>query len=196
MCRRPFLSSSTPTTGSSRARSASFAPPSRPTRALGFAYGRMRFFGDWDGELRFPPYDPYALLYRHTIGLSALARQEVFRRRAASTRPSSSSRTGSTGYNALAFGWEGQAGGRGHGRVPAPRRIQAVGRPGLLPRHLSPPPREAQASSIAASARTRLGPLGRAWYRWFWGFRPIPSRLELRLHRLRWRAKEAAGNRR
>ena len=45
---------------------------------LGFAYGRMRFFGDWEGELRFPPYDPYRLLYRHTIGLSALARREVF----------------------------------------------------------------------------------------------------------------------
>ena len=39
---------------------------------LGFAYGRMRFFGDWAGELRFPPYDPYGLLYRHTIGLTAL----------------------------------------------------------------------------------------------------------------------------
>ena len=45
--------------------------------ALGFSYGRMRFFGDWEGVLRFPPYDPYALLYRHTIGLSALMRREV-----------------------------------------------------------------------------------------------------------------------
>ena len=45
---------------------------------LGFAYGRMRFFGDWEGELRFPPYDPYRLLYRHTIGLTALARRELF----------------------------------------------------------------------------------------------------------------------
>ena len=45
--------------------------------SLGFAYGRMKFFGDWEGELRFPPYDPYALLYRHTIGLSALVRREV-----------------------------------------------------------------------------------------------------------------------
>ena len=45
---------------------------------LGFAYGRMRFFGAWEGELTFPPYDPYELLYRHTIGLSALARREVF----------------------------------------------------------------------------------------------------------------------
>jgi hypothetical protein len=45
---------------------------------LGFAYGRMRFFGDWAGELRFPPYDPYGLLYRHTIGLTALVRREVF----------------------------------------------------------------------------------------------------------------------
>ena len=38
----------------------------------------MRFFGAWEGELAFPPYDPYELLYRHTIGLSALARREVF----------------------------------------------------------------------------------------------------------------------
>jgi len=45
--------------------------------SLGFAYGHHRFFGDWEGELRFPPYDPYALLYRHTIGLSALVRREA-----------------------------------------------------------------------------------------------------------------------
>ena len=70
--------------------------------SLGFAYGRMRFFGDWDGELRFPPYDPYALLYRHTIGPQrARAARGLPAARAASTRASSSSRTGSTGSTRL-----------------------------------------------------------------------------------------------
>src|SRR5438477_4256940 len=46
---------------------------------LGFAYGYMRFFGDWDGLLTFPPYDPYKLLYRHTIGLTCLMRRELVR---------------------------------------------------------------------------------------------------------------------
>ena len=31
-----------------------------------------------------------------------------------------------------------------------------------------------------------LGPAGRAWYRLFWGYRPIPAVLELSVHRLRW----------
>ena len=33
----------------------------------------------------------------------------------------------------------------------------------------------------------RLGVLGRARYRYFWGFRPLPAGLELALHKLRWR---------
>jgi glycosyltransferase involved in cell wall biosynthesis len=45
---------------------------------LGFSYGVARFFGAWDGDLRFPPYDPYKLLYRHTIGITALMRRELF----------------------------------------------------------------------------------------------------------------------
>ena len=45
--------------------------------ALGFAFGFMEFFGDMSGVVRFPDYDPYRLLYRHTIGLTALARTEL-----------------------------------------------------------------------------------------------------------------------
>ena len=46
--------------------------------SIAFAYGYMRFFGDMSGVVRFPDYDPYQLLYRHTIGLTALARRSVF----------------------------------------------------------------------------------------------------------------------
>ena len=66
-------------------------------QSLGFAYGYMRFFGDWEGVVPFPPYDPYGLLYRHTIGSTALMRREVVSRPAASIPISSSSRTGSCG---------------------------------------------------------------------------------------------------
>ena len=43
---------------------------------LGFAYGEVRFFGDWDGLLPAPQYDPYQLLYRHLIGSTCLMRRE------------------------------------------------------------------------------------------------------------------------
>ena len=75
---------------------------------LGFAYGRMRFFGDWNGELQFPPYDPYALLYRHTIGLSALARREVFERTGGFDPEFEQFEDWEQWVHALAHGWEGR----------------------------------------------------------------------------------------
>ena len=38
--------------------------------AVGYCYGVMRCFGDWSGELRFPDFDPYRLLYRSIAGAS------------------------------------------------------------------------------------------------------------------------------
>src|SRR6188472_2062364 len=52
-------------------------PTTASRRTLGFAFGFMEFFGDMSGVVRFPDYDPYRLLYRHTIGLTALARSKV-----------------------------------------------------------------------------------------------------------------------
>ena len=64
---------------------------------LGFAYGRMRFFGDWAGELRFPPYGRAAC----SIGTRSGSRRSFVvrcsRRQEGSTPSSSSSRIGSTG---------------------------------------------------------------------------------------------------
>ena len=45
--------------------------------AAGYSYGVMRFFGSWSGQLVMPRWDPYRLLYRHTIGASALTRREL-----------------------------------------------------------------------------------------------------------------------
>ena len=75
---------------------------------LGFAYGRMRFFGDWEGELRFPPYDPYALLYRHTIGLSALVRRQVLEDTGGFDPAFGQFEDWELWVNALAHGWRGR----------------------------------------------------------------------------------------
>ena len=152
---------------------------------LGFAYGRMRFFGDWDGELRFPPYDPYALLYRHTIGLSALARREVFEQTGGFDPAFDQFEDWELWVNALAHGWQGRQvdavtvdyrrhEGSKHGRDrPAYRKTfrQLREKHAGLYRH---PPKG-------------LGRLTRLWYRFFWGYRPVPARLESGLHRLFWR---------
>ena len=39
------------------------------------------------------------------------------------------------------------------------------------------------------AAESRLGPRQRFVYRWWWGLRPLPARLELRLQALRWRGR-------
>ena len=161
----------------------------RPLEAnpeLGFTYGRMRFFGDWEGELRFPPYDPYALLYRHTIGLSALARREVFEQTAGFDPAFEQFEDWELWVNALGHGWQG-------------RQVDAVTveyRRHEGSKHASDRPvyrkafrqlRAKHAELYRRPPATSLGRLGRLWYRVFWGGRPVPARLELALHRLLWR---------
>jgi hypothetical protein len=40
-------------------------------------------------------------------------------------------------------------------------------------------------SCIETRRKGRFNRAGRAWYRLFWGHRPVPARLESALHRLR-----------
>jgi glycosyltransferase involved in cell wall biosynthesis len=153
---------------------------------LGFAYGRMRFFGEWEGELRFPPYDPYALLYRHTIGLSALARTEVFRQTGGFDPAFEQFEDWELWVNALRHGWHGQ-------QVDA---VTVEYRRHESSKHARDRPvyrrafRQLRAKHVELYRRppeSALGPLRRAWYRGFWGPRPIPAPVELALHRLLWR---------
>ena len=161
---------------------------------LGFAYGRMRFFGDWEGELRFPPYDPYALLYRHTIGLSALTRREVFVDTGGFDPAFEQFEDWELWVNALAHGWRGRQvdavtveyrrhEGSKHG---SDRRVyrQAFGQ--LKAKHAA-----LYRERDRLAADSALGPLGRFLHRSFWGPRPVPAALEQGLHRLLWGRKGA-----
>jgi glycosyltransferase involved in cell wall biosynthesis len=154
---------------------------------LGFAYGRMKFFGDWDGELRFPPYDPYVLLYRHTIGLSALARREVFEATGGFDPAFEQFEDWELWVSALAHGWQGRQ--IDAVTVEYRRHAEAKQRSDrLVYRRMYRQLRAKHAELYANPPRSRLGAAQRAWYRAFWGFRPIPARVETALHRRRWKS--------
>ena len=126
----------------------------------------MRFFGDWEGELRFPPYDPYALLYRHTIGLSALVRRQVLEDTGGfdpGLRPVRG--LGALGERARAR--LARASGRGgDGRVPSPCGLEARRRPawrtGRRTDSFARSTRISTATPNASPRRARLGSVGPA----------------------------------
>ena len=162
---------------------------------LGFTYGRMRFFGAWEGEMAFPPYDPYKLLYRHTIGLSALARREVFEETGGFDASFEQLEDWEQWVHALAKGWHG----RQVDAVTVEYRRHEASKHWRDRRSYRQAFRRLRAKHVElynGPPETRLGRLGRAWYRLFWGYRPIPAVLELALHRLRWGAKAPTRRRR
>jgi glycosyltransferase involved in cell wall biosynthesis len=161
---------------------------------LGFAYGHMHFFGDWDGELRFPPYDPYALLYRHTIGLSALMRREVVEATGGFDSAFEHFEDWELWVNALEHGWRGvqvdavtleyrRHGATKHG---ADRRRYRKMFKAMRQKH-----RSLYAARAELARESRLGALGRVVYRMYWGPRPLPAPLEAVVYRLRWGARRA-----
>jgi glycosyltransferase involved in cell wall biosynthesis len=169
--------------------------PLRADPAIGFSYGSIRFFGGWEGVMKLAPYDPYRLLFRHSIGPSALVRRELFE--------------GVGGYDplfrgyedwdlwlhALLCGWHG-------------RRVDEVTH--LYRRHGPTRHHDARASYRAIfgqlrgkyptlysrvgrrrlAAQSELGPAGRFLYRWWWGMRPLPARVELALQSVLWRPRK------
>lgn len=168
--------------------------PLRAEPALGFSYGIMRFFGGWEGVLKMPPYDPYRLLYRHNIGSTALIRREMFEDVGGYDPTFKGYEDWEFWLHALECGWRG-------------RRVETVTllyRRHGRSRHLGARPhyraifRQLRRKHAALYGRTerrrlqaesRLGGAGRLIYRWWWGLRPLPARLEIALQSILWRPR-------
>jgi glycosyltransferase involved in cell wall biosynthesis len=153
---------------------------------LGFAYGTMRFFGAWQGELRFPDYSPYRLLYRHTIGLSALMRRELVADTGGFDPAFTTYEDWELWLNALEHGWRGRRVDAvtleyrrhaGSSKLAEDRRRYRHHYAALRRKHA---PLYARAGELADEAGA--GPIERALYRWFWGPRPLPAGVEGFLH--------------
>lgn len=158
---------------------------------LGFAYGTVRFFGDWEGLLRMPPYDPFKLLYRHTIGLTALLRTQVARDTGGFDVTFDCYEDWELWLNALAHGWQGRQIDavtleyRRHGqgsKQTEDRRAYRRTYARLRAKHARLYARERELAHEAGD-----GALTRALYRRFWGPRPIPAAVEAFLHRRLWK---------
>lgn len=159
---------------------------------LGFSYGTARFFGEWEGSLSFPHYDPYKLLYRHIIGSTALMRRELFEQVGGFDPEFSAYEDWEFWLHALAHGWSGRNVDtvtfmyRRHGST-----MNFAARANYRSWYRKLRHKHAQLYDRAGRRRladaSDLGPFGRAVYRWWWGARPLPARVEVALHSLLWR---------
>jgi len=155
----------------------------------GFAYGHHRYFGDWQGELRFPPYDPLRLLDRHLIGATALVRREVLADTGGFDASFALFEDWELWIAALAHGWHGvrvdevtlEYRRHGPSKLAGDRRRYRELRRQLQTKHAALYARRGE-----LRAHSTLGPAGRAAYRWFWGPRPVPAVVERTLYELLW----------
>lgn len=169
---------------------------------LGFSHGLMRFFGEWDGLLTMPEYDPYGLLFRHTIGTSALMRRELVDDVGGFDSRLAGYEDWDFWLGALQHGWRGlrvdevtllyrRHGGSRHLGARAHYRAAF----GHLRRKY--PDLYGSEGRRRLAAESRLGPWQRFIYRWWWGWRPLPARVEITLQALLWRPPvQSAGHKR
>src|SRR3954452_8522974 len=152
---------------------------------VGWAYGITRFFGDWDGEMRMPPFDPYRMLYRHTIGPVALTRRTLFEDVGGYDSVFNGLEDWEFWLHAIERGWRGKQVDavtfdyRRHGAtmVIGARQNYRYYRRELRRKHAALYARRGE-----LARQSDLSPIGRLVSRWFWGERPVPAKLEHRIY--------------
>jgi len=162
--------------------------PLRADPSVGFAYGVTRFFGDWNGDMAFPPLDGFRLLYRHIIGPVGLTRRALWED-VGGYDPAF--RTGYEDWDfwlgALERGWRGAKVDavtflyRRHGETMVfgarreYRRLFAM----LRAKHAALYARRGELARASSA-----GFVERQIYRYFWGPRPVPAWMEQAAYRL------------
>jgi glycosyltransferase involved in cell wall biosynthesis len=154
-----------------------------PGTRLGFTYGRMRYFGAWEAEIPLPAYDPFKLLYRHTIGSTSLMHRAVFDAVGGFDPAFPAFEDWDFWLTALERGYHGLQipeltfEYRRHGSsmlTGARRRYRQLYRQ-LRRKHAT---LYTRSSERRLAAQSDLGLAGRVLYRWFWAWRPMPARVE------------------
>jgi glycosyltransferase involved in cell wall biosynthesis len=161
----------------------------------GYAYGVMRFFEDWSGEVRFPGYDPYRLLYRPIVGWLGLVRRAAWEEAGGFDPRLQGFEDWDFTLGAIDHGWHGHRLDRvvleyrKHGRsgLEADRRRYRVLYRALRAKHagLYDRARELAADSDLSAA-------GRLLYRTWWAWRPLPAGVERALFGLHFRLRGRA----
>ena len=150
----------------------------------------LNFIGDWHGILHLPQYDPYALLYRHIIGLTALIRRRMVDEIGGYDPQFRYYEDWEFWLRALRYGWRGRRVDavtveyRKHGssKWSADRTRYRRTFAHLQERHA-----DLYARAPELATQSDLGPLRRLAYRRLWGPRPWPPILESVAYRLLWR---------
>jgi glycosyltransferase involved in cell wall biosynthesis len=147
----------------------------------GFASGRMRYFGDWSGEVKLPPFDPYAILYRPTTGWIGMLRREAFDACGGYDTELEGYEDWDLILGILEKGWEAEQVDevvleyRKHGQSSLAndrdkhRHLYRA----LRHRH-----RELYSNAPELARQSDLSASQRLVYRTFWAWRPVPARVE------------------
>jgi glycosyltransferase involved in cell wall biosynthesis len=147
----------------------------------GYAYGTMRHFGDWSGDVSFPDFDPFRLLYRGIVGWIGLLRRRTWEEVGGYDTELGGMEDWNLTLAALERGWRG----RKLDRVVLEYRKHdwsGVERDRARHRELFERMRARHPDLYARerefARETDLGPLGRGFYRTWWRYRPLPAKLE------------------
>jgi glycosyltransferase involved in cell wall biosynthesis len=162
--------------------------------AVGYCYGVMRWFGDWSGEIRFPDFDPYRLLYRSIAGASlGLIRREAWEEAGGFDPAIGGYEDWDFCLSALEAGWRGllvpkvTLEYRKHERSGQHQHRRSYRR---TYRRLRAKHAALYRRADEFAAETDLGPAGRFLYRTYWAWRPLPASVERALYGLVFRGKE------
>jgi glycosyltransferase involved in cell wall biosynthesis len=155
-----------------------------------YAFGHIKFIGDWGGEMRMPPFDPWRILFRHVVGQTALMRREVVQLTGGYDPTYATYEDWELWVHALARGMRGVLVDRTCVLYRKHGRSMSSANRGAFRTTIKRMRRKHSAlyGDLGRIAReSHLGLWERLLYRWVWGERPWPAALENGFYSVLWR---------